>query len=112
MTLPKTSASYPPEMLAAIDRAHAVGEVVIPTMTPMQMRLQFQGLRGAMRKEGKSELVDMVSFHITEKEFIIKLRAASPMMADIAKALEIDAPRANAVEEAEASLMRILGKTQ
>lgn len=112
MSLPKTSASYPPEMLAAIDRAHAVGEVIIPTLTPLSMRLQFQGLRGALRKEGKGELADMVSFHVTEKEFIIRLRAASPMVLDIAEALKHDAPRASAIEEAEASLDRILGKIQ
>jgi hypothetical protein len=114
VSLPKSSESYPVAMLDALKRAHATGEVIIPTKTPLQMRLQFQGLRGALRKEGKGELADQVSFHVPGKTepqewFSIRLRSASPLIGDITAALEQKEPTTSAVEEAEASLNRILG---
>lgn len=116
MSLPKVSESYPIEMMDAIMRAHSVGEVTIHTDNPSNLRLQFNGLRGALRKEGKSEIVDQVSFHISHKDaehpwMMIRLRSAAPGIADIAAALKGENPKSSAVEEAEASLDRILGNT-
>lgn len=114
MSLSKISDSYPPEMLAAIIRAHKLGEVVIPTHSPYAMRLQFNGLRGALRREGKGEIADQVSFHVSAKDetptwFAIRLRSASPVISDISAALKSEEPKTSAIEEAEASLNRILG---
>lgn len=117
MSLPKIVDSYPPEMLDAITRAHRDGEVVIPTPTPYQMRLQFNGLRGALRKAGRGEFADQVSFHISpagtpaeESWFAIRLRSASPIVGDIAAALKGSSTSPSAIDEAEESLNRILGK--
>lgn len=113
MSLPKVSDSYPPEMIAAILRAHETGEVIIPTITPHAMRLQFNGLRGALRREGKGELADQVSFIISPKGetptwFAIRLRSASPVISDIAAAMRQEKVIPSAVEEAEESFNRIL----
>jgi hypothetical protein len=114
MSTPKVSDSYPVEMLDAIKRAHETGEVVIPTPTPHLMRLQFNGLRGALRREGKGELADQVAFCISAKGetptwFKIVLRSASPVIADIATALKGAKIVPSAVEEAEESFNRLLG---
>ena len=115
MSLPKTTDSYPPEMMDALKRAHAEGHVIIPTKTPHQMRFQFNGLRAALRKEGRGEIADQVSFHVSPKDetenpwFAIRLRSASPVVSDIAAALKTAEPAASAIEDAEASLNRILG---
>lgn len=111
MSRPKVSASYPSAMMSALMRAHKLGEVRIPTKTPLAMRLEFQGFRGALRKEGKGEIADQVSFHAKKDEdvFIIRLRSNSPLMSDIEAALAGAEPKTSAVEEAEKSLNRILG---
>lgn len=117
MSLPKTSAAYPPAMLAALDQAQREGEVIIPTLTPLVLRMQFQGLRGALRKEGKPELADTVIFLIEKNpdRFIIRLRANMPGMSDVEAAINSRPTSAasgkSATEESEASLDRILGLT-
>lgn len=113
MSLPKATDSYPPEMLAALKLAHEVGEVKIPTELPHQMRLQFNGLRGALRKEGKGEIADQVSFHVSPKGeaspwFAIRLRSASPVITDVAAALAGKKTVPSAVEEAEETFNRLL----
>ena len=118
MSAPKTTDSYPPEYLAAILRAHEVGEVVIPTDNPDALRLRFNGLRGALRREGRGELADMVSFLVVRAKdeqpgyMRIMLRAADPLVADVAAALKNPAPiRSAALVEQENTLARLLGET-
>lgn len=108
MSLPKTTSSYPVSMIEALQRAHAEGEVIVPTLTPAALRLQFQGLRGALRKEGRGELADMVSFFVEPDRFIIRLRANLPGIADLDAALARGKPLASTLEAVEASLDRIL----
>jgi hypothetical protein len=78
------------------------------------MRLQFNGLRGALRREGKGELADQVSFHVSPKGetptwFKIALRSQSPVVSDITAAMSGEKVTPSAVDEAEASFNRLLG---
>lgn len=110
MSLPKTSDSYPPEFLAAITRALEEGELAIPTPNPAALRFRFNGLRGAMRRENRGELIDMVSFHITPDSMIIRSRAADPLISDVASALGKPSLPSAARDEAETLLARLLGE--
>jgi len=96
-------------MLIALQRAADIGEFIIPTNNPKAMRLDFQGLRGALRAENRGELADMVSFHIRENPpaFIIRLRDTSQAAQDIQAALS-KAPIVSALEAADDALDRIL----
>lgn len=111
MSRPKNSAAYPPAMLAALDKVHAEGSIIIPTNNPMAMRLHFQGLRGALRNENKAEIIDTVIFKIQKdpSALLIVLRENEAFVQDIAAALGTNT-QLSAIEDAEASLNRILGK--
>lgn len=115
MSRSKIPESYPQAMHDALKRAHDTGEVIIPTTTPLAMRLEFQSLRGALRKADKAEVADQVSFHVSRPGeepswFAIRLRSASPSISEIVAALEGQpAIKKSAIDEAEASLNRILG---
>jgi hypothetical protein len=113
MTTPKHSTAYPSQMLTAIQRAIDLGELVIPTPNPRAMQLQFNGLRGCLRREGKSEFAEMVSFIIADNppRLILRLRELSPLAKDITAALSA-APERSAADEALAALDRILGSSQ
>lgn len=112
MSLPKSIDSYPPEFLEALRRCHAEGEVRIPTLTPLAMRLQFQGLRGALRKAEQAELADQVMFIIEGPHFILRLRANQPLVSELAAALKPGKSllARSAMEESEKALARILGE--
>ena len=115
MSRSKVPESYPEAMHAALAKAHREGDVIIPTETPLAMRLEFQSLRGALRAAGKGEIADQVSFHISPRGenpswFSIRLRSATPTMLEIESALAGQpVKQTSAGDEAEAALNRILG---
>jgi hypothetical protein len=74
-------------MLAAIERAHLLGELTIPTAKPRALRLEFEKLRGAFRREGQGETVDQLGFYVTDTSLIIRVKAQSPLMQDLSAAL-------------------------
>ena len=100
-------------MLAALDKVHTEGFIVIPTNNPMAMRLHFQGLRGALRAENRAEVIDTVMFKIQKEPsaLVIVLRENEPFIQEISAALGHTKALESAIDSAEASLNRILGKT-
>jgi hypothetical protein len=116
MSLPRNSIAYPPSFLSAIERAFSLGELTIPTEKPKALRLQFQGLRGALRRENRADIIDSVMFCVQESPpaLILRSRDASSAALDVAKALETTQVRENpssVTDDAEAALDRILGKS-
>lgn len=112
MSLPKSIDAYPPEFLEALKRCHLEGEIRIPTLSPLQMRLQFQGLRGALRKSGQAELADQIMFLVEGEIFILRLRANQPLVSELAAALKPGKSSVgkSAAQESEEALARILGE--
>lgn len=110
MTRAKNTTAYPSLMLTGLERAVDLGELVIPTAAPSALRLQYYGLIGALRHEGKTELADLVSFHIQHdpSALVIRLKDTAGIMQDLAAALGAP-PQPSASEEAAAALDRILG---
>ena len=116
MTRPKRSDAYPPQFLHALRRVAETGDdLVIPTENPIAMRLNFYGLFGALRAEGKPELPSLVSiFILPEKNgIVIRPKDASALAQDIAKALSgtPETPgEPSQPDDFEAALARILGE--
>lgn len=119
MTLPSTSAAYPDTMLDAVSLACQRGILVIPCPSPAALRLQFNGLRGALRKENKSDAIDMISFHLQSDPpaLVLKSKETAPNMIALADAIKATRenppddplPLSPLAEDAEAALFRILG---
>ena len=110
MTRPKFSDKYPPNMLDAMQRAFSLGELVIPTEKPQALRLYFYGLGGALRKEGKPELFNALSFSLqaAPPALVISLKENTAFSKSIASALESPV-QPSAASEAEDMLSRLLG---
>lgn len=113
MSLPKTSTAYPSAFIKAISRAYSEGSLFIPHPKPLALRLQFQGLRGALRKEGSADLIDALSFHAGKDGLTLRLRETSPDALAIEAALgdspSPDSPPSSPSIDAESALQRILG---
>lgn len=116
MSLPKTSTAYPSAFIKAISRAYSEGSLFIPHPKPLALRLQFQGLRGALRKEGSADLIDALSFHTQTNPpgLTLRLRETSPDALAIEAALGDDSPSPDSPPlpssiDAESALNRILG---
>lgn len=118
MSLPRNSSAYPPSLLAAVQRAADLGVFVIPTQNPRALRLQLQGLRGALRRENAASLIDSVMFCLQAEPpaLVIKTRENTPEALAVLAALESSpapvstAPSPSATH-AEDILARILGAT-
>ena len=87
MSTPKDPSAYPPAMLAAVDRAIALGKFSIPTANPAKLRLQFYGLVSALRRENRASEIDRVSFHLTPDGLEIRLKADEDIMRALDAAL-------------------------
>lgn len=91
MPTPLHTAAYPLVMLDAITRVCANGQPLeIPTKTPVRTRLQFHGLKAALRREGKPELADPWAISIPKDEpprIVIYLRENSELASEVALAL-------------------------
>ena len=117
MSLPRSSTAYPPSFLEAVSRAFSLGEITIPTEKPKALRLQFQGLRGALRRENRADVIDSVMFCVQENPpaLIIRSRDASEAALDVSKALAgipaENPPSLPSTDSAEDALDRILGKS-
>lgn len=105
MSTPKHSAAYPPAMLAAVDRAIALGKFSIPSTSPGKLRLNFYGLASALRRENASGEIDKVSFHLVPGGLEIRLKADENIMQDLENAL--GAMPAPADETADALFSRL-----
>lgn len=116
MSLPRNSSAYPPSLLAAVQRAADLGEFVIPTKNPRALRLQLQGLRGALRRENTSSTIDGVMFCLQAEPpaLVIKSRDNTPealeVLAALGKSPQPSTPDNSALlaEQAEDLLARIL----
>lgn len=113
MSLPRNSSAYPSTLLAAVQRAADLGEFVIPTKNPRALRLQLQGLRGALRREGAAQTIDSIMFCLQENPpaLILKTRDNTPEALDVLAALgdnPLPAPSPALAEQAEDLLSRIL----
>lgn len=115
MSLSKNPISYPSSMHVALDIALANGEFVIPCESPIKMRLQFQGLRGALRAAGKGEKADLVGFYLQDNPpaLIIRLKDFSSIAQEVTAAVEtLPQPSSKQIPkqtDAEAAMARILG---
>jgi hypothetical protein len=96
MSTPKDPAAYPPAMLAAVDRAIALGKFSVPTTNPAKLRLQFYGLASALRRENRAGEIDRVSFHIVPDGLEIRLKADEDIMRALDAALGGDTLPASA----------------
>ena len=77
MSRPKRSDAYPASMLLALEKALETGGLFIPCpgpIKPQALRLQFYGLIGALRAEGKTELANAVSIVLSTEPLGIWLR--------------------------------------
>jgi len=116
MTQPRSSSAYPLPMFAAIDAALSRGEFLIPCEKPSALRLRFQGLRGALRRENLAEKIDSVSFHLAPTGLLIRHKDNSADMQAIEAALDLalSTPQPEPSESAQAAaslaLSRILGE--
>lgn len=120
MTRPKRSDAYPAPYLHALRKVAETGEdFTIPTASPIAMRLNFYGLFGALRAEGKPELPSLVSIFIIPPEnggpaITIRLKNAGDLAQDITKALsnagEPPPETGPQEDEYEAAIARILGE--
>lgn len=113
MSLPRNSSAYPSTLLAAVQRAADLGEFVIPTKNPRALRLQLQGLRGALRREGAAQTIDSIMFCLQENPpaLILKTRDNTPEALDVFAALgdnPLPALSPALAEQAEDLLSRIL----
>ena len=111
MSQPKSPSAYPPEMLAALHRALDHGEFVIPTLTPSRLRFAFYGLAKALKLADHPDayIPEQVKLTLGENTLTLTARSADPLILDIKSALGTPPNQPSAVDEAEASLMRILG---
>lgn len=87
MSTPKSSGAYPPSMLAAVDRAIALGKFLIPSANPGKLRLNFYGLLAALRRENAAENIERVSFHLVSDGLELRLKADEDIMRDLDAAL-------------------------
>lgn len=112
MSLPRNSTAYPVTLLAAVTRAADLGIFPIPTQNPQALRLQFQGLRGALRREGNSSVIDSIMFCLQKEPpaLILKTRDSTPEALEVAAALQAtpEASSPSAADLAEETLSRIL----
>ena len=111
MSQPKSPSAYPPEMLQALHRAIDHGEFVIPTLTPSRLRFAFYGLAKALKTAEHPDawVSSQVKITLGDGFLTLTARGADPLILDIKSALGAPPNQPSAVEEAEASLMRILG---
>lgn len=114
MSLPRSSLAYPSQLLDAVSLAATRGELVIPTPKPSALRLQLQGLRGALRREGKAEIIDSVGFYIQSNPsaLVIRLKENTELALDVSAALaaaQSNNPPVSATEQAEAAISRLFG---
>lgn len=119
MSKPRTSTAYPAH-LQAMQRAFSLGELIIPTDNPLRLRLEFQGLRGALRKEKNSEIIDSLGFFIQKDPPALILRSyeatksASDIFAALAETPSTSSPvlsLSDTARAAEDALDRLLGKS-
>jgi len=94
MSLPKRISYYPSTMLEAIDRAIRDGEFLIPLpgiKEAKALSLQFQGLRGAMVKEGQVEKSDAIGFYIQQEPpaLILRRKEKNPLSLAQNKAIRL-----------------------
>jgi len=113
MSLPRNSSAYPPALLAAVQRASDLGAFTIPTKNPRALRLQLQGLRGALRREGSAQVIDSIMFCLQENPpaLVLKTRDNTPEALDVLAALgdnPLPPPSPALAEQAEDLLTRIL----
>lgn len=116
MSLPKSSSAYPRAYLDAIETAHNHGELFIPHSKPLALRLQLQGLRGALRRENAADLIDALVFKVKPDGLLLQMRDSSDDANAVQNALAAfktsaptlpDSPRT--ALDADAALNRILG---
>ena len=105
MSLPRNSSAYPSSLLAAVQRAADLGEFIIPTKNPRALRLQLQGLRGALRRENASATIDSVMFCLQDSPpaLVIKSRDNTPEALEVLAALG-STPKPSATLEQSALL--------
>lgn len=88
MSTSKRSASYPQYFETILQAAYSGDDdFVIEHPKPNSLRLQFNGYRAALRLEGKSEVADELSFHVTDTAVVIKRKDQTIDALAAAKAL-------------------------
>lgn len=89
MSLPKASGAYPSALIHAVTVAHDLGELRIPCENPLALRLQFNGLRGALRREGAAGKIDSLGFYIEKSPdtLILRVKTATPLIGEVAQAI-------------------------
>jgi hypothetical protein len=90
MSLPKSSAAYPPALLQAIELGYSSGEFRIPCENPAALRLQFNGLRGALRRENSAGKIDALGFYVQKQPpaLILRLRTTDPLAIAVDSAVQ------------------------
>lgn len=104
-------------MLRAVSAAYSLGELVIPHPRPKALRLDFQGLRGALRAEGNAEEIDALTFQLQDNPpaLILRLKETTENAQAINAALAAigekspPVPPSPDLADSEAALSRILG---
>ena len=109
MSTPLNSAAYPAAFLDALAQAGEKGSLSIPCPKPAALRLRFYGLVGALRKEGKPEIVENLGFYIRENPLRLDIvrKSLDDEAALVAAALG-SSPSAS--DPAAEALKRILGE--
>ena len=110
MPTPTRSDSYPPAMFAALDHARAHGSFLIPTQTPAALRLQFYGLKFALKREEKASEtgINGISFILKPEGLLLRSIENAPFALEIEAALKAEGAKSNPINDAEAALDRIL----
>lgn len=119
MPSPRASSAYPASMLQALLLAAETGEFFIPCddgTKPNNLRLQFYGLLGALKREGRGELRETLLLTLTTEPpgLLIAWRDAGKIGALVQRAIdahhEIPAGDTAPDNDAAAALKRILGE--
>lgn len=112
MPSPRASSAYPYPMLRALERAVETGELFIPcddTIKPNNLRLQFYGLLGALKREGKPEFGETLQLTLATDPPGLRLawRDTGKIGALVQRALEADLSESSA-DPSESSLFESL----
>lgn len=120
MATPRGSSAYPAPLMAALTRAMAGEEILIPCpdadgIKPNTLRLQFYGLMGALKREGKGEYSETLLLTVQAEPPALRLawRDSGRIGALVARALEAapsegEIPPPTESDDAAAAFARIM----
>lgn len=121
MATPRGSSAYPAPLMAALTRALSGEEILIPCpdadgIKPNTLRLQFYGLMGALKREGKGEYSETLLLTLQAEPPALRLtwRDSGRIGALVARALEApptpegDFPLPTESDDAAAAFARIM----